>query len=93
MPLNLNKVTEFAAVQGTAQIQLVAEHHFIRLKGAEAESALYIQGGRVYGEGGPEIDAGELPEWFDVELSKCSPQALAAVGWGPIGEPGNPRRR
>jgi hypothetical protein len=92
MALALGKVHVFATIEGIPQPQIVEEHHYIRLRGDGAEYPLYIQGGRVFAENGPEVAADELPEWFDVELAKCSPQALAAVGWG-TGEPGTTRRR
>lgn len=81
MPFSLNQVHVFAAVEGQAQPKLVAEHHYIRLKGSGAEYPLYIQEGQVYGEGGDLFAPEDLPKWFWREVKKCSLESLVQVGW------------
>jgi hypothetical protein len=94
MPLNLNHVHQFAAVLGQSQPQIVAEHHYVRLKGEGAEFPLYIQGGQVYAESGEALEADDLPDWFWAELRKCKPESLAVAGWhAPIEPDGTPASR
>jgi hypothetical protein len=93
MPLNMRRVHEFATVAGQAQPQVVAEHHYIRLKGEGAEYPLYVQAGLVYAETGEALEADDLPDWFWAEIRKCSPASLAAVGWhAPATEDGIPAK-
>lgn len=90
MAIALNKVQDFATIPGQSQPQLVTEHHYLRLKGEGADYPLYIQHGQVLAEAGEALDVDEIPEWFWTELEKCSPEALAAVGWQ---APEPPKRR
>src|SRR5262245_57129298 len=93
MPFTLAKVMEFSTRPGTLEPQVTGTHHYVRLRGGDGhEAPLYIQDGRVYGEGGDEVAASELPEWFEVEVAKCSPAALAAVGWKPSAHGDAPAR-
>jgi hypothetical protein len=41
---------------------------------------LFVQGGAVYSEDGREVDEDDLPDWFEEELNKLSPEAKEAVG-------------
>ena len=81
MAANLTQVYEFAVVPGSPMRQLVREHHYLRLKGETAESPLYVQAGQIHSENGPALSPDEIPSWVWTELEKCSPEALAAVGW------------
>jgi hypothetical protein len=79
MPLTLNKVQEYERVPGTAlDVRLVRTNHYIRIC-AGGGPPVYVQGGRCYGEGGPEIDV--LPDWFAGEMAKVSAKARTEVGW------------
>jgi hypothetical protein len=77
----LNRVTEYAPVPGSSELKLVAERHYIRLRGSADDPPLYIQQGCVFGEGGDPIAVADLPAWFWEELAKCAPASLLAAGW------------
>jgi hypothetical protein len=77
-------VHEYTRIPGTLEVKLVRTRPYIRLahrtEGAAPE-CLYVQEGHVWDEGGAEITS--PPDWFGTELAKCSPAALAEVGWKP----------
>jgi hypothetical protein len=86
MPLTLTKVHEWQRVPNTTEVRLVSERNYIRLMDKDAGYPLFIQSGQVFSEDGEAV--GDLPEWFWVELRKCNPVALAAVGYvGPMEPP------
>jgi hypothetical protein len=43
---------------------------------------LFLQDGAIYSEDGREVDEDDLPDWFEEELAKLSPEAKKAVGLG-----------
>lgn len=78
MPLSLRvHVTE--KVPGSSnESRIVRTHHYIRVA-ANGSPPLYVQGGQIFSEGGPLVD--EVPDWFWVEICKCSDAALRAAGF------------
>jgi hypothetical protein len=81
MAFDLAKVQEVAIRPGSSQPEVVRENHYIRLNGEGSDAPLFIQGGQVWGAGGDHVPMDELPPWFFEEVAKCTPQALAVVGW------------
>lgn len=52
---------------------------YVRLS-MEGESPIFIQGGKYFGAGGPELKKTEVPKWVDTETKKLSPLALREAG-------------
>lgn len=80
MPLDLRQVQKYERIKGTMQVALTGVNPYVRLKSGRDVPPLFIQGGKVYSEGGPEIPLDELPEWFWTELDKMTPRAKAECG-------------
>jgi hypothetical protein len=80
MPVNLH-VHEFAQIRGNPQPMVVKETHYMRLKGEGAEFPLYLQNGQVWSDNDGPIALEDWPDWLLAEIERCSPAALAAVGW------------
>lgn len=84
MPLELERVHVYARHEGpdgeVAQ-RLVEYNPFLRLSGGVDAAPVFIQNGVAYGEGGDELSADALPDWFDGQIARCSDAALIAVGW------------
>jgi hypothetical protein len=81
VPLQLSRVHVTEKIQGTHnETRVVRTNHYIRLADGN-HPPLYIQGGQVFSEGGPLVAEEELPDWFWLAAQKCSPDALAAVGF------------
>lgn len=79
MPLELTKVKVFEKVPGTThEMRLIATNPYVRIMGQDWPAPVYVQGGKFYGEGGPELDA--LPAGLEAELDKLSPAVRAEVG-------------
>src|SRR5262245_46802774 len=83
MAFTLNTVTEFGTEPGSLVPRLIRTNFYLRLRGEDAEAPLFLQGGGVYGESGAEIPEDERPAWLAVEMAKCTPEALRAVGFEP----------
>jgi hypothetical protein len=77
MPLSL-KVHHHEKLPGTQESRLVKVTPYVRIT-RDGHPPLYVQGGKVFGEGGPEVET--LPEWFDAEMAKISPKVREEVGW------------
>lgn len=77
--LELNKVHTLTKPGLNEPSRLVSVNPYICLSGENAESPVFIQGGKVYYAGGDEVK--KLPVWFAEEVAKCSPEALAEVGF------------
>lgn len=78
MPMNdLLHVHHFEAVPGlTGKTRLVKIDPYLRL--TRDEQTVFVKAGRVLDASGFDIEA---PVWFEDELKKCSPAALAECGW------------
>jgi hypothetical protein len=72
-------VHHFTKVPGTNEMRLVKINPYVRIAHG-AEPPLFIQGGRIFSEGGPEMPTEQLPAWWDKEVSKLSPAVRAEVG-------------
>ena len=51
---------------------------YVRL--SNGSLTLFIQNGTVYSEDGKRMKEANLPEWWDEELEKLSPEARKAIG-------------
>ena len=83
MPLNLRKAHVYEKVGKRQELQLVAEHHIIRVRCAEG-GPLFVQNGEIYSEGG-QIES-PVPAWFWTEYAKVSPEMRKQVGLALPGE-------
>lgn len=82
MPLQLSGVHVYEKVPGThAEMRLVRTNPYLRIA-MKDHPPIYIQGGKFYSEGGPEVR--DFPPGFEAELAKASPEARRDVG---LGEP------
>lgn len=87
--LRLNQVHKYVRVPGTQEMRLMKVSPAIRLcKGMDPP--LWIQEGKVYGEGGDEIPKEKLPDWFHEQVALMTPQARSEVGYR---LPDDPRAR
>ena len=84
MPLDLKAVHLYEKVPGTDQTRLVKTNPYVRL-GRKDHPPIYVQGGRVYGEGGGAIEP--LPDWFDGEMARLSPKVRDEIGWRGLTDP------
>lgn len=73
-------VQEFAADAGGGKRRLIAEHHYVRLRGPAADPPVFLQAGKVYDEGGGVIDP--APKWVREAVKGLTPTIRQAVGWG-----------
>lgn len=76
LDLEVHKVARDA--EGSSYI--AASKPYIRLMSSESNYPLYVQNGEVYAESG--VALLKPPAWFFIELSKCTPSMLKAVGMG-----------
>jgi hypothetical protein len=74
MPFTLQP-TQFAVKNG--QRIIIQKNPYIRI--SRDGYAIHIQGGQVYDAGGKRLN--DLPEWFQDEIKKISPEGLDRVGW------------
>ena len=65
-------------IPNTQEVRRVKVNPYLRLC-QKGSPPVYVQGGKVYAEGGPEVET--LPAWFAEEMAKVSPQVRAEVGW------------
>jgi len=83
MPLDLRHITVYEQITDprTGDIDNVRTgyHPILRLRGDHAAFPVFLQDGHIYAEGGGVLH--EPPEWFEAELAKCRPEALAACGF------------
>ena len=75
MNLNLNP-HKFVNRNGQSELQSV--DYYIRL--SQGHQAVFIQRGRFYSEGGPELTKDQLPDWLNADIAKLSPQAKKDCG-------------
>jgi hypothetical protein len=79
MALDLRGVHVYERVpDGSGHSRLKKTNHYVRIT-REGHPPIIIQGGKVYGEGGQDIDP--LPAWFEEEIAKLTPQVKAECGW------------
>lgn len=84
------KVHHHEKLPGTQESRLVKTTPYVRLCRQDPVTKItappiYVQGGRAYGEGGPELAT--LPDWFEEEMAKLTPKLRDEVGWtGPATE-------
>jgi len=62
---------------------------YVRL--SNGSLTLFIQNGTVYSEDGKRVKEANLPEWWDEELEKLSPEARTAVGLDRKPHPDKPK--
>lgn len=74
------RVHEYAKIPGSPYQKIVKSRHYIRLCRREAPP-IYIQGGKLYAEGGDEIKSDAIPAWFYEDIKKLDPRQLHAVGY------------
>jgi hypothetical protein len=88
MGLELAGVHVYEKVPGTTnETRLVKTNPYVRI-GMKDHTPIFIQGGRFYSEGGPEVT--EFPVGFDAELAKLSPRVRAEVGLQDVAAPPAP---
>ena len=66
-------------IPGTDQSRIIGSNHYMRL--SKEGTTLFLQSGNVYSEGGQRYKEGDLPEWFEDEVAKISPKAMADCGF------------
>lgn len=76
--LTLTQVHEYKKVPNSSEVRLVRERPYVRLNGVGATSPIFVQGGKLYYEGGGEVV--KVPEWFWLEAEKVSPLMRKSVG-------------
>jgi hypothetical protein len=78
--LTLNRVHDMQRVPGKRnEVRMVGEHHYVRIS-APGISAIFVQDGQFYTEGGPAIPRKDLSEAFWAEARKVSPDMRRTVG-------------
>ena len=75
------QVHHYEKAPGSQQSRLVRQTPYVRIT-RDGHPPIYLQGGRVFGEGGPEIET--LPAWFGEEVARLSPKVREEVGWRPV---------
>jgi len=75
MPLNLSSHVIQTSEAGSSLSQV--DPH-VRL--SNGSLTLFIQNGTVYSEDGKRMKEANLPDWFEGELDKLSPETRKAVG-------------
>ena len=83
--LDLSAVHVLKKIPGQQMFRVAETHPALRL--GSGDNVLYIQHGRVFSAGGDHIPSDKLPDWFKVELEKCSQDALLACGYGRVSTP------
>jgi hypothetical protein len=78
----LDNVQEWGKKPDSQEYRLVRERPYIRF-GAAGQAPVYVQSGKVYGEGGDPMP--ELPDWVEPALAQMTPEARAAVGLPVLG--------
>jgi hypothetical protein len=63
---------------GSMESRLVRVTPYVRIT-RDSHPPLYVQGGRVFSEGGPEVET--LPAWFGEEMARLSPKVREEIGW------------
>lgn len=77
MGLELSKVHDYQKVPGSMEVRLVKTRPYVRLC-REGGPPLYVQEGRIYSEGGPEMDP--VPAWFWEEAGRVAPAVRDETG-------------
>lgn len=62
------------------QPELIKVVPYIRLNGGKNVPEVYIQNGRYFSAGGPEIKKADVPEWVKEAVKNLSEEAKAEVG-------------
>ena len=75
--LELNKVHISTKPGLTEPSRIISTNPYMCL--SKGDVSIFIQNGSLYYNNGSAVD--KTPEWFAEELSKCSPEALAEVGY------------
>lgn len=71
------RVHDYARIPGTHDMRLVKTTPYVRLA-RQGSPPIYVQGGRVYSEGGPEVST--VPAWLPDELAKLTPTVRTEIG-------------
>jgi hypothetical protein len=74
------RVHEYGKVDGSPFTKIIKSSHYIRMS-AYGNPPIYIQGGRLYSEGGDEVK--NPPSWFWEEVKKLTDKALEEVKFNP----------
>lgn len=80
------RVHDYRVMPGTNQARLLSMKPYINVKAGNGPP-IFIQGGKLWAEGGEEIK--NPPEWFWDEIKKIDPERLKAIGFS-LPEPEQP---
>lgn len=77
--LELNRVHVIEKIPGTQMFRLSGIQPAMQLR--QDNDVVWIQRGQLFDGGGEPISADRIPAWFEDQVKRCSPQALAEVGY------------
>lgn len=78
--LALDKVHVLEKIPGSLQFRLTKTNPAMRL--ARKDDVVYLQGGKVFDQGGNLLAKEKQPGWLADEMKTCNPVALRECGFG-----------